>query len=119
MLTGASSITSGKALVKGYDVVKDMDTVRSMLGYCPQFDALDPLLTPREHLEFYARLRNIHSNKLSQVLCVHSVHHHLILYSKFTLNLLKTCESCIEETFTGIFKLQHFIFNKHKAANIL
>uniref|UniRef100_A0A1B6HJR2 ABC transporter domain-containing protein n=2 Tax=Homalodisca liturata TaxID=320908 RepID=A0A1B6HJR2_9HEMI len=66
MLTGATSITSGEATVKGFDVVKDIDTVRSMLGYCPQFDALDPLLTPREHLEFYARLRNISSHKLQQ-----------------------------------------------------
>lgn len=27
--------------------------------YCPQFDALDSLLTAREHLYFYARLRGI------------------------------------------------------------
>lgn len=68
MLTGATSISSGEASVKGYDVVNNIDSVRSVLGYCPQFDALDPLLTPREHLEFYARLRNISSPKLQQVL---------------------------------------------------
>lgn len=34
-------------------------TARSCMGYCPQFDALDPLLTAEEHLTFYARLRGI------------------------------------------------------------
>ena len=28
-------------------------------SYCPQFDALDSLLTAREHLFLYARLRGI------------------------------------------------------------
>ena len=32
---------------------------RQSLGYCPQFDALDPLLTGREHLRLYARLRGL------------------------------------------------------------
>ena len=30
-----------------------------MFRYCPQFDALDSLLTAREHLYFYGRLRGI------------------------------------------------------------
>lgn len=61
-------MTSGEAKVQGYDVATQLDSVRSLLGYCPQFDALDALLTPREHLEFYARLRNIPSRKLHKVL---------------------------------------------------
>ena len=36
-----------------------MTQVRLNIGYCPQFDALDPLLTGVEHLRFYARLRGI------------------------------------------------------------
>ena len=32
---------------------------RQSLGYCPQFDALDPLLSCREHLMLYARLRGL------------------------------------------------------------
>lgn len=67
MLTGATDMSCGEARVKGRDVSTEMDSVRSMLGYCPQFDALDALLTPREHLEFYARLRNIPSKILQQV----------------------------------------------------
>ena len=36
-----------------------MKSVRRNIGYCPQFDALCSLLTGREHLEFYARLRGV------------------------------------------------------------
>jgi ABC-type multidrug transport system ATPase subunit len=35
--------------------------------YCPQFDALDSLLTAREHLYFYARLRGIKQKNISFV----------------------------------------------------
>merc|ERR1719483_315875 len=37
------------------------------MGYCPQFDALDPLLTGREHLEFYARVRGISPREVKSV----------------------------------------------------
>ena len=29
------------------------------MGYCPQFDTLDELLTEWEYLQFYARLRGV------------------------------------------------------------
>uniref|UniRef100_A0A1B6DIK2 ABC transporter domain-containing protein n=2 Tax=Clastoptera arizonana TaxID=38151 RepID=A0A1B6DIK2_9HEMI len=64
MLTGATKVSKGDATVKGYSVVNNLGKVRSLIGYCPQFDALNPLLTTREHLELYGRLRNIPSNQL-------------------------------------------------------
>nr|AIN44098.1 ATP-binding cassette sub-family A member 1 [Laodelphax striatellus] len=67
MLTGAVRPSGGDALIGGCSVSRDVDGVRAQLGYCPQFDALDPLLTPREHLVFYARLRNIPSRQLQSV----------------------------------------------------
>ena len=45
MLTGDVAVTAGEAFVNGYSVLNDLDNVRRSLGYCPQFDALDPLLT--------------------------------------------------------------------------
>ena len=68
MLTGAISVTSGIASVNGFSVVNEINKVRALLGYCPQFDALDPLLTPREHLEFYANIRNIPSSEVQKVI---------------------------------------------------
>ncbi|KAE8738309.1 ABC-transporter, subfamily A member 04 [Frankliniella occidentalis] len=57
MLTGDTLISGGDALVSGRSVRADMDSVRRMTGYCPQFDALVPLLTVREHLDLYSSLR--------------------------------------------------------------
>lgn len=44
-----------------------MRDVHQNLGYCPQFDAIDELLTGQEHLEFYARLRGVPENEVTMV----------------------------------------------------
>ncbi|XP_014207034.1 ATP-binding cassette sub-family A member 5-like isoform X2 [Copidosoma floridanum] len=61
ILTGLTSPTAGTALIFGYDVrdSNDMHIIRSMTGVCPQHDILFDLLTPREHLEFFAAVRGI------------------------------------------------------------
>lgn len=51
--------TSGKALVLGHDVVKEPDTVRSLIGYVPQERAIDRFLTGREHLELLGDLYHL------------------------------------------------------------
>eukprot|EP00122_Pirum_gemmata_P011401 Pgem_evm1s10560 len=62
MLTGDYSPTCGDAFVSGYSVVNNISEVRRNVGYCPQFDALNPRLTGRETLRMYARLRGIKHN---------------------------------------------------------
>jgi ABC-type multidrug transport system ATPase subunit len=59
MITGdeTPSPQSGSALLGGFDLMQQSSRVRQVLGYCPQFDALLPLLTAREHLELYARIK--------------------------------------------------------------
>jgi ABC-type multidrug transport system ATPase subunit len=47
------------AHIKGFDVNTEISKAREHIGYCPQFDALLPLLTAREHLDFYARIKGI------------------------------------------------------------
>lgn len=37
------------------------------MGYCPQFDAITDLLTGREHLEFYSRLRGVPEEETPKV----------------------------------------------------
>ncbi|KAG7256144.1 hypothetical protein CRUP_035701, partial [Coryphaenoides rupestris] len=59
MLTGDSSVTSGQAFLAGKSVTTETDEVHQNMGYCPQFDAINDLLTGREHLEFYAILRGV------------------------------------------------------------
>uniref|UniRef100_A0ACB8F1Q8 ATP-binding cassette sub- A member 1 n=1 Tax=Sphaerodactylus townsendi TaxID=933632 RepID=A0ACB8F1Q8_9SAUR len=59
MLTGDSGVTSGEAFLKGYSVLSNLQSVHQNMGYCPQFDAINNLLTAHEHLQFYCRLRGV------------------------------------------------------------
>ncbi|XP_068671756.1 phospholipid-transporting ATPase ABCA3-like [Montipora foliosa] len=67
MLTGDETMTSGTAVVDGYDIRYDMNKVRQRIGYCPQFDALIGKLTGRELLTMYARLRGVPEVIIPQV----------------------------------------------------
>uniref|UniRef100_A0A4W6E3B5 ABC transporter domain-containing protein n=1 Tax=Lates calcarifer TaxID=8187 RepID=A0A4W6E3B5_LATCA len=67
MLTGDIPVSSGEAFLNGYSIRTEMRDVHQNLGYCPQFDAIDELLTGREHLEFYARLRGVPENEVTMV----------------------------------------------------
>ncbi|EEB12939.1 predicted protein [Pediculus humanus corporis] len=66
ILTGLTSPTAGTALVFGYDIrdPNGMSNIRQMIGVCPQHDILFDLLTPREHLEFFAVVRGIPKNTI-------------------------------------------------------
>uniref|UniRef100_A0A3Q3GSS5 P-type phospholipid transporter n=1 Tax=Labrus bergylta TaxID=56723 RepID=A0A3Q3GSS5_9LABR len=67
MLTGDIPVSSGEAFLNGYSIRTAMRDVHQNLGYCPQFDAIDELLTGREHLEFYARLRGVPEKEVTMV----------------------------------------------------
>lgn len=49
----------GRAEVAGADVVKDPFKVRGLIGYVPQELTIDPYLTAREHLRYYADLYHL------------------------------------------------------------
>ena len=51
--------SSGKALVNGYDVVRNPTEVRRSIGIVFQSRALDDILTGREHLEMHAALYGV------------------------------------------------------------
>lgn len=59
ILSGAMSPSTGYALLGGYDVATQLDSVHQVLGICPQFDTVWPDLTVSDHLHFYARLKGI------------------------------------------------------------
>ncbi|MCV7313721.1 ATP-binding cassette domain-containing protein [Mycobacterium paraffinicum] len=51
--------TSGFARVNGYDVVRQSAQVRASIGMAGQFTGMDPMLTARENLVLYGRLRGL------------------------------------------------------------
>ena len=59
MLTGDIVSTKGESHVVGYNVNSQFTEARKQIGYCPQFDAIFGLMTVREHLEFYAKIKKI------------------------------------------------------------
>ncbi|XP_058480898.1 phospholipid-transporting ATPase ABCA1-like isoform X2 [Solea solea] len=67
MLTGDIPVSSGEAFLNGYSIRTEMRDVHQNMGYCPQFDAIDDLLTGREHLELYARLRGVPEHEVAMV----------------------------------------------------
>ncbi|KAM6231600.1 phospholipid-transporting ATPase ABCA7 [Spheniscus humboldti] len=67
MLTGDTDVTLGEAWLKGHSVLTDLQSVHQHMGYCPQFDAITDLLTGREHLEFYSRLRGVPEEETPRV----------------------------------------------------
>uniref|UniRef100_A0A8C5ANL4 ATP-binding cassette, sub-family A (ABC1), member 4b n=1 Tax=Gadus morhua TaxID=8049 RepID=A0A8C5ANL4_GADMO len=67
MLTGDSDVSAGEATVLGYSILSDILDVHQNMGYCPQFDAIDELLTGREHLYLYARLRGVPESEIPRV----------------------------------------------------
>ncbi|XP_061410563.1 LOW QUALITY PROTEIN: glucosylceramide transporter ABCA12-like [Lethenteron reissneri] len=71
MLTGDIQPSGGDAIIRTQNgALLRMDKARrtgTLIGYCPQFDALDDLLTGWEHLYCYARIRGIPSHHIEQV----------------------------------------------------
>jgi len=59
VLTGILKPTSGQIYFYGHEFSKNFERIRQLLGYCPQYNVLFDRLTVREHLDFFARLKNL------------------------------------------------------------
>lgn len=64
MLTTLLKPTGGSIKVAGFDVQKQDDKIRPLIGIVPQKLSLYPLLTARENLEFMGSLYNLPKNVL-------------------------------------------------------
>ena len=67
ILCGDVVPTSGNASLGGFDALREQPQVRRLLGYVPQHDALLELLTAREHLQLYARIKGVPAAQLDAV----------------------------------------------------
>jgi len=59
ILTTLLRPTSGSAYVDQYEITKDPEKIRSIIGVCPQNSTLDVELTAYDNLEFYGKLVNV------------------------------------------------------------
>ena len=66
VLTTLLRPTSGTACVDKYDIIRDPEKIRSIIGVCPQNSTLDVELTAYDNLEFYGKLVNVDDSILDQ-----------------------------------------------------
>lgn len=55
--------TSGEISIAGHNVLTEFGEARKLIGYCPQHDAIFPLMTCVEHLRFYAVIKGIPADR--------------------------------------------------------
>ncbi|KAK1755131.1 putative ABC transporter [Echria macrotheca] len=63
LIRGELQPDSGRIFLRDMDVTGQTQQLTRSIGVCPQFDALD-LLTARQHLEFYARIKGVYSKEV-------------------------------------------------------
>ncbi|XP_074193488.1 phospholipid-transporting ATPase ABCA7 isoform X2 [Rhinolophus sinicus] len=66
MVTGNTLPSGGEAILAGHSMTQEPVTAHCHMGYCPQSDAIFELLTGREHLELFARLRGVQEAEVAQ-----------------------------------------------------
>jgi ABC-2 type transport system ATP-binding protein len=66
VLTTLLSPTSGTACVDNYDIIRNPEKIRSIIGVCPQNSTLDIELTAYDNLEFYGTLVNVDESILDR-----------------------------------------------------
>ncbi len=81
IISGEFPPSAGTATLAGLDIINDSNEIRSKVGYCPQFDSLFDLLTGREHLELYARIKGIKSNSVDAAVNIKIVEMALVQYA--------------------------------------
>lgn len=58
-LTCEHNPTSGNVFINGKEITENFNEVRSLIGYCPQFDAIFDYMTVNENLQFYGKIKGI------------------------------------------------------------
>ena len=68
MISGENAPTKGTAVLCGMDMIEEPVKVRRLLGMCPQSHALLDLLTVREHLELFGRIKGVPEEDMNDVI---------------------------------------------------
>jgi ABC-2 type transport system ATP-binding protein len=66
MLVGLHKVTSGTAQVSKFDIKKQMNKIREIIGVTPQEPAFFPYLTGRENVELFGNLHGMSKQQLKQ-----------------------------------------------------
>jgi ATP-binding cassette subfamily A (ABC1) protein 4 len=68
MLTGGIPATSGSIIVNGKEIGANLNEIRSDMGWCPQYNILFSNITVKEHLNFFARLKQLKTKNFADAI---------------------------------------------------
>jgi ABC-type multidrug transport system ATPase subunit len=68
ILTGLMKPSHGDAFIFGKSVQREMTSIRTILGVCPQHDILFNELSPYQHLVLFAELKGVNTNEIEDIL---------------------------------------------------
>ena len=60
--------SNGAIYINGKDTSKNFKEFKSLIGYCPQYDAIFKYMTVYENLEFYARIKGVKKELLDSLI---------------------------------------------------
>ncbi|XP_067140472.1 phospholipid-transporting ATPase ABCA3-like isoform X3 [Centruroides vittatus] len=86
MLTGDEPISSGDAYLDGISIKSQIFKIKHRIGYCPQFGGLIDILTGRETLTLFARLRGVPEREIPKQIFILS---EMLLFTKHIDKLVK------------------------------
>jgi len=66
VLCGLIKPTSGKAKICGFDIQKDIQKVKGLIGVCIQETAIYPYLSGKENLELFGKLYNMNKKAIKE-----------------------------------------------------
>ena len=66
MMVGLLKPTSGEIKVGGYDIRKNLQKIKEMIGVCPQEAAVYKFLSGRENIELYGKLQSVDKGVLKE-----------------------------------------------------
>ena len=66
ILNGVMKPTKGTAIIAGFDVTKNLDEVKKIIGSCPQEAAVFKFLNARENIELFGKLHSVSKNELKE-----------------------------------------------------
>ena len=61
-ITQEFSPTNGTIYINGKDTYNNFNEFKSLIGYCPQYEAIFEYMTVYENLDFYARIKGVKKN---------------------------------------------------------
>ena len=60
-------MTSGECSVYDHSISSSISEVRTLIGFCPQQNVLFPLLTVKEHLNYFGSVKGVYGKKLTEM----------------------------------------------------